>query len=156
MQEVTLTIEKSLVWHEVAKATAYIGNKMVGTEDDAYERISIIDKDKEMLERWWVEACSLVTLQLKEWVDEVASQELHHDADDSSDYHVTLRVADLWPTALKDSLESDLRSFVIATVLSKWHRISNKEEVEAYGNEAASHLVNAEQKLFQRKRPSRP
>jgi hypothetical protein len=157
MQDVTITISKSLVWHEVAKATNYTGAKMVTQEDSgAYDRISTIDEDREMMERFWVEACSLVTSQLKEWVKTVEDQPIHHGVDVTSDYEVTLSVADAWPTALLDSVQSSLLSFVVATILSKWYRLTNKGEVEAYSNEAAAHLVDAQIKLYQRVRPTRP
>lgn len=157
MQDITLTVSKSKVWHEVAKATSYTGAKMVSAEDpEAYDRIFTTDQDREMMERYWVEACSLATSQLREWVKAVDDQPIHHGADVSSDYEVTLSVADAWPTALQDSVQASLLSFILATILSKWYRLTNKGETEAYGSEAAAHLLDVERKIFQRKRPARP
>jgi hypothetical protein len=77
MQDITLTINKSKVWHEVAKATSYTGAKMVtGDDPGAYDRIFTTDEDREMMERYWVEACSLATSQLREWVKVVERYEL--------------------------------------------------------------------------------
>lgn len=156
MQEITITIDKSKVWHEVAKATSYTGAKMMADDPGAYNRIFVSDEEREMLERYWVEACSLVTSQLREWVTEVDAQPIHHGVDITTDYEVTLSLADAWPTALQDSVQSSLLSFVVATILSKWYRLTNKGETEAYATEAAAHLTDAELKLYQRKRPSRP
>ena len=157
MQDITLTIDKSQVWNEVAKATAYTGAKMVSGEDPgAYDRISTTDQDREMMERFWVEACQLMTQQLKEHVKTVATQEIHHGVDLESDYAVTLRVADSYPTALNDAVLGNLTSFVIATVLSKWFRLANKGETEAYATEASAYLLAAVDLLFNRKRPTRP
>lgn len=156
MQEITITIDKSKVWHEVAKATSYTGAKMMADDPGAYNRIFVSDEEREMLERYWVEACSLVTSQLREWVTEVDAQPIHHGVDITTDYEVTLSLADAWPTALQDSVQSSLLSFVVATILSKWYRLTNKGETEAYATEAAAHLTDVEMKLYQRKRPTRP
>ena len=156
MQTIVLTIEKDRVWDEVAKATSYTGAKMMGEDPAAYDRISTTDQDREMLERFWVEACSIATNQLKEWVKAVSEQPIHHGVDMVTDYVVTLSVADAWPTALLDSTQSSLQSFIIATILSKWFRLANKGEMEAYASEAAAHLQDVGQKLYQRVRPSKP
>lgn len=156
MQEITITIDKSLVWHEVAKATSYTGAKMMADDPGAYDRIMVSDEEREMLERYWVEACSLVTSQLREWVASVDVQPIHHGVDITTDYEATLSVADAWLSALHDSVQSSLLSFVVATILSKWYRLTNKGETEAYATEAAAHLTDVELKLFQRKRPTRP
>lgn len=157
MQDIILTISKAKVLHEVAKATSYTGAKMVSGDDPgAYNRIFVSDEERELLERYWVEACSLVTSQLREWVKVVEDQPIHHGVDVTTDYTVTLSLADAWPTSLQDSVQSSLLSFIVATILSKWYRLTNKGETEAYGNEAAAHLTDAELKLYQRKRPTRP
>ena len=156
MQDIILTISKSKVWNEIAKATSYTGAKMVTGEDPgAYDRIFTTDEDREMMERFWVEACSLVTSQLREWVKTVNAQPIHHGVDVTTDYILRLSIADAWPTSLQDSVQSSLLSFVVATILSKWYRLTNKAETEAYANEAAAHLTDAELKLYQRKRPTR-
>lgn len=156
MKDITLTINKNQVWHEIAKATSWTGAKMItGDDPNAYDRIYTTDEDREMMERYWVEACSLATSQLKEWVKTVDVQPIHHGVDVTTDYEVTLRVADAWPTALQDSVQASLCSFIIATILSKWYRLTNKGEMEVYANEAAALLVDIEQKIYQRKRPTR-
>ena len=152
-----MTIDKSVVWHEVAKATSYTGAKMMGGDDpNAYDRISTTDEDREMLERYWVEACSLMTHHLKEHVKTVAAQEIHHGVDMESDYAVTLRVADAYPSALNDAVLGNLTSFVIATVLSKWYRLTNKGETDVYATEASAYLLSAVDLLYSRTRPVRP
>ena len=151
-----MTIDKAKVMHEVAKASAYTGAKMMADDPGAYDRIFVSDEEREMLERYWVEACSLVTSQLREWVKAVSAQPIHHGVDITTDYEVTMSVADAWPATLRDSVRSSLLSFVVATILAKWYCLVNKGETEAYATEAAAHLTDAELKLCQRKRPTRP
>ena len=156
MQEVTLTIDKSRVWDEIAKATSYTGAKMMSAEDPgAYERIFTTDADRQMLERYWVEACSLATDTLKPWLSSVDNQPIHHGVDMTSDYEVTLSMSDRYDTTLTDSVQAALFSFFVSTILSKWYRLANKGETEAYASEAVAMLQTAAQKLYYKKKPTR-
>lgn len=154
MQEVTLTIDKSKVWHEIAKTTSYTSQKMV-EDATAYDRIFTTDEDREMLERFWVEACSLATDALKPWLSSVDSQPIHHGVDMTTDYEATLSMSDRYDTNLTDSAQAALFSFFVATILSKWYRLTNKGETEAYATEAAAMLQTVEQKLYYKKKPTR-
>lgn len=155
MQEVTITIDKAKVMHEVAKATAYTGMKMMyGNDPLAYNRISTTDEDREMLERYWVEACSLATDTLKPWLSDVSEQPIHHCVDIETDYVAELSMSDRYDDSLTDSVQAALTSFFVAAILSKWYRLTNKDEVEAYGNEASALLQSVEDKLYYKKAPT--
>lgn len=155
MQEITITIDKSKVWHEVAKATSYTGAKMMADDPGAYNRIFVSDEEREMLERYWVEACSLATDTLKPWLSEVGSQPIHHGVDITTDYEATLSMSDRYDASLTDSVQAALLSFFVATILSKWYRLTNKSETEAYATEAAAMLQRVEQKLYHKIKPTR-
>ena len=156
MQTMTITIDKAQVLHEVAKATAYTGAKMMGGDDPgAYDRIFVSDEEREMLERYWVEACSLVTGTLKPWLSSVDEQPIHHGVDIQTDYVAELSMSDRYDDNLTDSIQAALTSFFVAAILSKWYRLTNKAEVEAYATEAAAMLQIAEQKLYHKKKPTR-
>ena len=154
MQEVTITIDKAKVMHEVAKATAYTGAKMMGDDPTAYERISTTDEDREILERYWVEACTLLTNTLKPWLSAVGDQPIHHCVDIENDYVAELSMSDRYDDSLTDSVQAALTSFFVAAILSKWYRLTNKDEVEAYGNEAAALLQSVEERLYYKKAPT--
>lgn len=156
MQEINITIDKNKVWHEVAKATSYTGAKMMTGEDpNAYDRIFTTDEDRELLERYWVEACSLATSTLAPWLSDVEDQPIHHGVDVTTDYEVTLSMSNRYDSNLSDSLQSALFSYFVATILSKWYRLTNKSETEAYATEAAAMLQSVEQKLYHKKAPTR-
>ena len=150
----TITIDKAQVLHEVAKATAYTGVKMMGDDPTAYDRISTTDEDREILERYWVEACSLATDTLKPWLSSVEPQPIHHGVDIQTDYEVTLALSDRYDSNLTDAVQSALLSFFVATILSKWYRLTNKGETEAYANEATALLQSVEDKLYYKKAPT--
>lgn len=154
MQEVTITIDKAKVMHEVAKASAYTGVKMMGDDPTAYDRISTTDEDREILERYWVEACTLLTNTLKPWLSAVGDQPIHHCVDIENDYEATLSLSGRYNTALTNSIILALTSYFIAVILSKWYRLTNKGESEAYGNEAAALLQSVEERLYYKKAPT--
>lgn len=141
--------------HEVAKATSYTGAKMMADDPGAYDRIFVSDEEREMLERYWVEACSLATDTLKPWLSEVGSQPIHHGVDITTDYEATLSMSDRYDASLTDSVQAALLSFFVATIQSKWYRLTNKGETEAYATEAAAMLQSVEQKLLYKKAPTR-
>lgn len=155
MQDITLTVEKDKVMHEVAKATSYTGAKMMGEDPGAYDRIFVSDEEREMLERYWVEACSIATDTLKPWLNRVSSQPIHHGVDIETDYEVVLSMSDRYDGSLTDSVQSALLSYFVATILSKWYRLTNKGEMEAYATEAAAMLQAVENRLNHKKNPTR-
>lgn len=156
MQNITITIDKSQVWHEVAKATNYTGAKMMSGDDPgAYDRIFATDEDREMMERFWVEACSIATNTLKPWLSDVGDQPIHHGVDISTNYVVELSLSERYDPNLNDSVQASLFSFIVAAILSKWYRLTNKGETEVYAAEAAAQLQNVEEKICYRRKPVR-
>lgn len=73
MKEIELSVNKANVYTEVAKTTAYTGSKMQD-DKEAYSRIFATDEDREMLERFWVEACNGATELLKQFIVTVSDQ----------------------------------------------------------------------------------
>ena len=149
MAEITLKVAKSEVWDEVAKTTAYTGDKMIGEESDgAYERILITDEDQKVLQRFWEEASAVANEQLKEML--TASSAM------TNDYNVKLHVSNAYDTILNSSVEAALRSYFIAAIVARWCKFANKSEQDNYANEAAAMMEDVRRKLYSRKRPRRP
>lgn len=154
MIEISLTVSKTQVYNEVAKTTSYAGQKMVDDES-AYSRIFTTDADREMLERYWVEACAGATNLLKPWLVSVGAQPESHGVDLGNDYTVTLQVSDRYDESLTDSVETSLYSYVVNTILAKWFVLSNKGETEAYATMAVGMMEDVLQKLYYQKKPER-
>lgn len=149
MAEITLKVTKADVWSEVAKTTAYTGDKMTGAEaEGAYDRILITDEDQKVLQRFWEEAAAVANDQLKEMLETSSAM--------SSDYSVNLHVSNAYDKVLNNSVQSALRSYFIAAIVARWCKFANKGETEAYANEAAAMMEDVRRKLYSRKRPLRP
>lgn len=148
--EITLIVNKPEVYEEVAKTTAYTGGRMSGLPDAdtrVFDRVFTTDADQEMLERFWDEAASGATEQLKPF--------LHFDNSTSTEYEVVLEVSSSYDDTLTGSVQKSLFSYFVAMILSKWFRIANKQEAEIYGNDAVGAIDDVMKKIYYRKKPKR-
>lgn len=145
MGQVTLTVEKDKVYAEIAKTTSYTGQKMVGDET-AYQRIFTTDEDKDMLSRFWNEACSGATDLLKPFINTI---------DVTSDYCVTLDLSCRYDNTLTGSVQTSLFSYFVYFILSRWYKMANKGEYESYAVDAASMLEDVMHKIYHRTKPQR-
>lgn len=147
--EITLSVSNQEVWEEVAKTTAYTGDKMFGQEsENAYDRILMTDEDRDALQRFWEDAATIANGKLKEML--VSSSQI------SGDYIAKLHVSNAYDTVLDESIKASLRSYFIAAILAKWSNIANKADVGAYSQEATAMMDDVLRKLYSRKRPQRP
>lgn len=154
MVNITLSVNKAYVYDEVAKTTAYAGVKMQGDES-AYERIFTTDEDRMMLERFWAEACSATTEQLKQFIVEVSSHPESHGIELGNNYEVELELSSSFDTTLTDSISSSLFSFFVSYIISKWYKFTNKGEADGYTLEATGMMDDVMRKIYYRKKPRR-
>lgn len=147
MKSIEINISKSEVFEEVAKTTAYIGAKKVEGSGAAYDRIFTTNDDKNMLERFWLETADVMTNILSQFLNGVPST--------SSSYTVGLVMSDRFDTNLSDSLYSSICSYFVNSILSKWCDITDKDNVKEYTDKAGALLVNINDMLFFKKKPTR-
>lgn len=148
MKRLKLRIDKEALLMEVAKTTAYEGAKTVADGID-YDRLLTTDEDREMLERYWVEACGKATERMKRLVEVAKVLE--------TGYEAILRMSDDYDDGLTASIEAGLQSYAVAQIVSKWLRLcKHLDEAERYGTDALKALDEVMQKLWHRKRPKAP
>ena len=146
--DLTLTVVKNDVMTEVAKTTAYAGQKMVD-DDDAYDRIFATDADREMLERFWQESQIAVCEQLKR-------QLVSETGEENGDWSVTLSLSQSFDQALTLSMKKELGSFFVTSIVAKWFAFCNKKEAGDYGTMASELLIGVHKKALYKRKPSRP
>jgi len=154
--DISLNIKKASVYDEVAKLTGYVGVKTI--EDNigkAYDRVFTTDDDKQMLERFWREACNSSTDEFKQFISTVTSPSNSQVIDDAEIYTVTMKMPGSFDNNLTPSIESSLYSYFINTITSKWFAISNKAETEYYKTESSLNGDEVRRKIFFRKKPVR-
>lgn len=146
----TISATKQSVYDEVAKTTAYTGDKMTGDEH-AYDRIFTRQADHDMLSRFWDEAAATITESLKRFIADTADT----TTDGSDGYTATLQLSDRSDTALLPSVQQSLFSFFVNAIISKWNALANKPEVERYEQEANAAITDMLSKLYYKTRPTR-
>ena len=151
--EININVNKISVYDEVAKTTSYIGAKM--GQEGAYQRIFTTDEDRTMLERFWVETAATATEMLKEYAVMVNQNE-SGAYDLENDYDVTLEMPSNYDNTQTSGINNSMYNYFVASILTKWFKIVNKEEAEAYAIDATAMLNDVKSKLYNRTRPKRP
>lgn len=147
---VTYTVYKNDVLTEVMRLTAYVGQRKVGDEG-SYERISVTDSDKAMLEQYWIAACSAATEQLMHY-----ARSIENDIEgDDPCYEVVMEQSSLYDVHLNESIEDSLKNFFISLIAGKWFRITSPDDEAKYAADAIGYMKDVENKLYNRKRPRR-
>ena len=156
MIEITLQVNKKLVYNEVAKTTAYAGSKQV-TDDDvsAYERIFTTDDDRLMLERFWIETANAATEQFKPFIVTVSNHPESNGVELDRNYDVKLELSSSYEEQLTDSIQNSLYNFFVASIVSKWFKFINKDEAKDYAGDAAGMMSDIVNKIYYRKKPKR-
>lgn len=145
-------VNKRHVYEEIAKTTSYAGAKDAADET-AYDRVFTTDADRLMLERFWREACNAVTDQLKPYIKNVNEQPESNGIDLNRDYEAELELTSRFDMSLKDSIENSLFSFFVNSIMGKWYKFTNKDEVESVTADAIGMLTDAMRKITYKKKP---
>lgn len=148
METIEITIDRSAVMEEVAKATDYTGSKMDDSSDDIRDRILMTDAAQSDLGRFWDESAMAVNENFKEM--------LVSDSRDATCYQCTLEVSKSFDKALTPSVASTLKSYFIASIIGQWFKFANKSEATDYFSTAAELLLGAERILYVRRKPTIP
>lgn len=149
-----MSIKKASVYEEVAKTTSYTGSKMEGDES-AYDRIFTTDDDRLMLERFWIETSNAATEKFKPFLVSVSEHPEGHGVDMERNYDVELELSNSFDIALRDSIETSLFSFFVATIVSKWYKFANKTESESFATDAGGMMDDVMRKIYYKKKPKR-
>lgn len=155
MENVTLEVNKSYVYDEVAKTTAYVGSKMLVEDANAYDRIFTTDEDRLLLERFWVETCNVATNQFKPFLVSLGSQPISHGVSLANNYVVELELSSSFDTNLQEPISTSLFSFFVSSIVGKWFSFTNKPEANSYIEGAVSIMEDIMRKMYFKRKPIR-
>lgn len=148
MQEIKLRINKTEVYEEVAKTSAYLGAKTVDKNGkNIFDQVFVTDADKEMLERSWNGA--------KDNVSYVLGNNLKLSVEEDDEWLLNLGMTDNFPRQFVSSLESTIKDYVVNYVIAGWCEVADKGEVENYANQSGQLLMQVNNLLSMRMRPTR-
>lgn len=179
METITIQIFQEDVYEEVAKATDYIGSKLIDGDEGARDRILAADEDLAELGRFWEESVLAINENLKEMLvsgrtklitltldpisatPDVASEPAAHadiviPTHGRMGYEAVIEVSKSFDKILTASVQSALRSFFIASIIGQWFKFANKGEADDYFTQAGDMMGAAERMLYSRKKPTRP
>lgn len=164
--DITLTIQKSKVYEEVAQTTDYTGSKIEGGGEEAYDRIRTVDADSSELNRFWDECRAEVARVFKRIL---ISEDMYGTASATTPsangdyYKLKLNVASGlsgfgggFNPSLTSGMQLSLFSFFVQAITAKWYTYTNKGEAEGYTVRAVASLDDVKQKAFTQQKPTRP
>ncbi|MDE6142681.1 MAG: hypothetical protein K2F94_01240 [Muribaculaceae bacterium] len=149
MKNIVLEVARSDVEEMVAQSTAYLGFKSPGQADrgEWIDRVSMVDEDRTLLERFVSESFAMAVERLKEFVV---------DADCSgSRLRLTLEVSVAYDGSVTVAVSESFRSYLAASALGRWLRMSYPEKGAEFDAEAIAHLSTMERNLYHRRKPVR-
>ena len=155
MQNITLTVVKADVYEEIAKTTSFAGAKKIGEDVNAYERIFTTDEDRQMLERFWHDACNAVTTQMREFLSDVSALGDSFYTDLQTNYELELQMSDRFDNRLVNNIEKELFSFFVCFILSQWYSMTNVSDAESQAKKAEGVMKNVMDKIYYTKPPVR-
>lgn len=144
---VTCEIYQNDVFKEVNRLTNYIGSRSENDGENAYMRISTTNSDKELLDSYWRDACSIVT-------DMLEKRAIKVDADNDSSspsYEAIIMVHDLKSSILqKDIIQDSLRNFFINYIAGRWFSNIGSPNSVVCLTQADTCLYDARWKIYPR------
>lgn len=146
--EITLRVNKGDVMTAVGDITSYAGAKM-GSDGEAYDRISTVDEDEEHLELFWDESRGALCSEL---IEHARGEAINA----SGEYELRLRVSNRHPECLRESMEQTLHDYFVASITGRWYVYVNKEEAVGYANKAMALLEELHRKTVYKSAPVRP
>lgn len=147
-----MRVGKAEVWDEVAKQTAYIGDKTAQSAEsadgaDMYDTVLLTDADAGDLERFWEEAAAVADGHLREMLQGRSVPGAYYEAN--------LRMSDGYDSGLNVAAERALRGYFVAALAARWCRLAIPAKAEEYEREAAQMMTHVLTMLYSRKRPVR-
>lgn len=148
MANLTFTIEKSDIYEEVAKTTAYIGakNKMEDGKS-SFDQVFVTDADMTMIDRFFNESLDSLRNVLKRFISGGSG------ADGTINWQ--LEMPSSFDDNLLESIKSSSNSFLVNSIIGKWCEITANDKVKEYADNAAALLIDIKEKAFFKKKPIR-
>ena len=156
MIEITLTVNKLLVYNEVAKTTSYIGAKKVDSNDkEAYDRIRVTSDDRLMLERFWKDAADRLTGTTRLFRTSVSESPSSNGLNLQDNYELKIEVSDAFNHSMIDSIATGMFSYFVQSITSNWLILLNDDSAAVYAAQASVLLQELTDKVYYRLRPQR-
>lgn len=146
MADISIQIDKTEVYEDVAKVTAYIGGKNVDANGKSFfDQVFVTEADNEMIDGFWAEATSN------------ASTALHHSLKSFSlndDAVITLQLPGNFKKSILNALSQNIKDYIENSIIAAWCAVVKKDE-ESYATKATALLQQISAMQYLRQRPKR-
>lgn len=150
--EVNLSVAKSAVMNEVAKQTSYIGAKITTADgSNAYDQVFTTNDDYAMLERYWREAATATTGNLRKFIKSVSATPPPSSVDTNEVFEVVLNMPSRYDNNQTGAIQAALFSYFVNFITSKWLAVSHKEDAEYYDKYATESMKEILLKIYYKK-----
>lgn len=140
---ITINIDRSKVYKEVDKTTAY-----EGAHSGAFDNVHAKPEDEEMLKRYWNEGVSFITNVIKKYAGEITNN--------NSSYIATLDMPSNYDEKMAVPMNEAAHSFMCNYITAKWLEMLSMEKTKNYNAAATAQLAEMKSLLLHRVAPKRP
>lgn len=149
-QTVTITVKKGDIYEEVNKHTSYSGAK---ADASLYDKVRVKSHDETMLDRWWNDACGMVTTMFVPYVTSIGS----FDPASGTGFSFTLKMPSNWNAAQTKVLSSAVQDVVCDYLLGQWYQLLGMEaQYKTASEKMTASAAKVAVALYDRVRPTRP
>jgi len=155
--EVTISVAKSAVMNEVAKQTSYIGMKITTADGtNGYDQVFTTNDDYAMLERYWREAATTTTANLKRFIKTISAMPSPSSVDVNEVFTVVLNMPARYDNTQTPAVQAALFSYFTNFITGKWLAVAHKSEAEYYEKYASESMREILLKIYYKKPTQRP
>ena len=146
--KVTITVDLTSVFDRVARTTGYAGAKQLGSDADAYDRISTTEADEGMLHAIWREC--------RESVCHVLRRLIEKEGLEGDTYRMDLNLSEAFDEAMIPSVAGSLEAYFVNAVIAGWMQLADSGKAPEYASAASRMLSELQHKVLCKRPPRRP
>lgn len=150
MREIELSIAKSSVLADIGRETSYIGVKNVdGNGEQMYDQVYLKLSDQQYLNAAFEKAVNNLRVVFGYNLKSLEMKDANTQA------VFTIHMPDNFPKSQDNALQKIAYNFVLNQLLAEWFELTDKEKVETYDSQAKALLMQLNQMIYLRNRPTR-
>lgn len=148
MRDVKLAVVRSDVLDDIMIETSFVGVKNAdGNGEPIYDQVFLKQSDREFFgDAFWKAIDNLRV---------VLGNNLKSFLDKGDEFRLTIRMPDNFPKEQEEALSDIGHNFVLNQLLAEWFGVTDKEKVETYASQAKALLMQLNQMIYLRNRPTR-
>ena len=157
MKEVIISIGKKEVFEDVARYTAYEGDKGsdIGEGKDLYPKVFTTDADREQLNHYLTEAVSFIVAMLRRYASEIVLPQKDIPLELTDEFSITLHLPDEYNGQFTASIGEDVRTYIASFITFKWLSMIDTDRAARYMTQVEDTMRLLRMKVFRKDAPTR-